>query len=218
MPIGWQTGARRPIGVLSDHASRADLFANFERMRREMDELFGDVFDRTGLAPRKRGGFSPAVDVFYEGDPPRAVVQAELAGIDPDELTLEIDGRELVLAGHRRPADAEGRVYQQLEIDFGPFRRVIQLGADVVADAARATYRDGMLRIELPLVRPESRTHSVPIEVDRDQDVLEELMAAPIEIADAGRGAATSRSARRAPCRGRCRSCRCARRSRCPTR
>ena len=150
-----------------------DLFANFERMRREMDELFGDVFDRTGLAPRKRGGFSPAVDVFYEGDPPRAVVQAELAGIDPDELTLEIDGRGLVLAGHRRPADAEGRVYQQLEIDFGPFRRVIQLGADVVADAARATYRDGMLRIELPLVRPESRTHSVPIEVDRDQDVLE---------------------------------------------
>jgi HSP20 family protein len=150
-----------------------DLFANFERMRREMDELFGDVFDRTGLAPRKRGGFSPAVDVFYEGDPPRAVVQAELAGIDPDELTLEIDGREFVRAGHRRPADAEGRVYQQLEIDFGPFRRVIQLGADVVADAARATYRDGMLRIELPLVRPETRTRSVPIEVDRDQDVLE---------------------------------------------
>jgi len=140
-----------------------------------MDELFGDVFDRSGRGRvgRHHGGFSPAVDVFYEGDPPRAVVQAELAGIDPDELTLEIDGRELVLAGHRRPADAEGRVYQQLEIDFGTFRRVNQLGADVVADAARATYRDGMLRIELPLVRPESRTHSVPIEVDRDQDILE---------------------------------------------
>src|SRR3954465_2104877 len=156
-----------------------DLFANFERMRREMDELFGDVFDRTGLAPRRRGGFSPAVDVFYEGDPPRAVVQAELAGIDPDELTLEIEGRELVLAGHRRPADAEGRVYQQLEIDFGPFRRVIQLGADVVADAARAPYRAGtplpgrIARLELPPVRPEGPTRSVPIEVDRDQDVLE---------------------------------------------
>jgi HSP20 family protein len=154
-----------------------DLFANFERMRREMDELFGDVFDRTGLAPRRRGGFSPAVDVFYEHppapDPPRAVVQAELAGIDPDELTLEIEGRELVLAGHRRPSDAEGRVYQQLEIDFGPFRRVIQLGADVVPDAARATYRDGMLRVELPLVRPELHAHSVPIEVEHDKDLLE---------------------------------------------
>ncbi|HXS45632.1 MAG TPA: Hsp20/alpha crystallin family protein [Solirubrobacteraceae bacterium] len=150
-----------------------DPFTNFERMRREMDELFGDVFERTGLAPRRRGGFSPAVDVFYEDDPPRAVIHAELAGIDPDELTLEIEGRELVLAGHRRPAESEGRVYQQLEIDFGPFRRVIGLGADVVEDDARATYRDGILRIELPLVRSEARPRAVPIEVRHDQDVLE---------------------------------------------
>src|ERR671930_329694 len=142
-----------------------DLFANFERMRREMDEIFGDVFDRTGLAPRRRGGFSPAVDVFYEGDPARAVVHAELAGIDPQEIGLEIEGRQLVLAGHRRPADSEGRVYQQLEIDFGPFRRVIPLGADVVADQARATYRDGILRVELPLARPDAGPRSVPIEV-----------------------------------------------------
>jgi HSP20 family protein len=151
-----------------------DLFANFERMRREMDELFGDVFDRTGLAPTRRGGFSPAVDVFYAGDPPRAVVQAELAGIDPDELTLEIEGRELVIAGHRRPEDAEGRLYQQLEIDFGPFRRVIPLGAEVVPAQARATYTDGILRIELPRARPEARSRSVPIEVARGDDVLEQ--------------------------------------------
>jgi HSP20 family protein len=150
-----------------------DLFANFERMRREMDELFGDVFDRTGLAPSRRGGFSPAVDVFYQDDPPRAVVQAELAGIDPDELSLEIEGRELVIAGHRRPDDAEGRLYQQLEIDFGPFRRVIPLGAEVVPTSARATYTDGILRIELPLARPESRSRSVPIEIARGDDVVE---------------------------------------------
>ncbi|HEU4976570.1 MAG TPA: Hsp20/alpha crystallin family protein [Baekduia sp.] len=146
-----------------------DLFANFERMRREMDELFGDVFGGGVLGPRHRGGFSPAVDVFYEtpseSDPPRAVVHAELAGIDPDEIGLEIEGRELVIAGHRRAAEAEGRVYQQLEIDFGPFRRVIPLGADVIADQARATYRDGILRVELPLARPERSSRRVPIEV-----------------------------------------------------
>ena len=153
--------------------SERDLFANFERMRREMDELFGDVFDRTGLAPRKRGGFSPAVDVFYEGEPPRAVVQAELAGIDPDELTLEIEGRELVIGGHRRPDHSEKRLYQQLEIDFGPFRRVIPLGAEVVPTEARATYTDGILRIELPLARPPSRSRSVPIEVSRRGDAVE---------------------------------------------
>jgi HSP20 family protein len=151
-------------------ADERDLFANFERMRREMDELFGDVFGGGMLRSHNRGGFTPAVDVFYEGDPPRAVVHAELAGIDPDEIGLEIEGRELVIAGHRRPAEAEGRVYQQLEIDFGPFRRAIPLGADVVADEARATYRDGILRVELPLVPPRSRTRRVPIDVPDPDD------------------------------------------------
>ena len=144
-------------------ARERDLFANFERMRREMDELFGDVFGNVGLTSR-RTGFSPAVDVFYADDPPRAVVHAELAGIDPGDLGLEIQGRALTLTGHRREADTEARVYQQLEIEHGPFRRTIELGAEVVAEQARATYQDGILRVELPLADPQSHVRSVPIE------------------------------------------------------
>jgi HSP20 family protein len=142
-----------------------DLFANFERMRREMDELFGDVFQRSGIAPRQRAGFSPAVDVSYADDPPRAIVTAELAGIDADRLEIEIQGRELVLSGQRRPAEPEGRVYQQVEIEHGPFRRVVQLGADVRAEEARAVYEDGLLRVELPLAQPEAQRHSVTIQL-----------------------------------------------------
>jgi HSP20 family protein len=134
-------------------ASERDLFANFERMRREMDELFGDVLDR-GLSPRRRGGFSPAVDVYYASDPPRAVVRADLAGIDLNAVQLEIRGRELILTGHRDPEGGDDRVYQQLEIEHGPFRRAVALGADVDADAADATYEDGILTVELPLKRP----------------------------------------------------------------
>ena len=143
-----------------------DLFANFDRMRREMDELFGDVFGGNVPPPRRRGGFSPAVDVFYADEPPRAVVHAELAGVDVDHVGIEIEGRNLVVTGYRRPAEAEGRVYQQLEIDHGPFRRTIALGADVIADQAKATYRDGILTIELPLLQPEVRT--VPISASED--------------------------------------------------
>src|SRR5207248_9911152 len=95
-----------------------DLFANFERMRREVDELFGDVFDRTGLS-RRRGGFSPAVDVAYASDPPRAIVTAELAGVDMDMLELEIQGRTMILAGSRQPAAVECEAYQQVEIERG---------------------------------------------------------------------------------------------------
>ena len=130
-----------------------DLFANFERMRREMDELFGDVFDR-GMAPVRRGGFSPAVDVYYTGDPPRAIVRADLAGVDPAGIALEIRGRELILSGTRPPESGDERVYQQLEIEHGPFRRIVALGADVDAGAASAAYEDGMLIVELPLVPP----------------------------------------------------------------
>jgi len=142
-------------------ARSRDLFANFDRMRREIDELFGDVFDRaTGL---RGGGFSPAVDVFYVDDPPRAVVKADLAGIHLQDIALEIRGRQLLIAGERRPAEAAGRLYQQIEIEHGPFRRVVELGAEVAADEARASYEDGILEVQIPLA-PASSSRRVPIE------------------------------------------------------
>ena len=131
-----------------------DPFANFERMRRQIDELFGDIWTRAGLSPHRRA-FSPRVDVYYCGDPPKAVVRVDLAGVALEDVNLEVRGRMLLIWGERKANDTEGRVYQQLEVEQGPFRREVQLGADVVADQARATYDDGMLRVELP-----SRTRS----------------------------------------------------------
>ncbi len=93
------------------------------------------------MEPRRRGpsrGFSPRVDVYYCGDPPRAIVKAELAGVDVETVALEVSGRELVITGERPVQETEGRVYQQVEIEAGPFRRVVELGADVVAERARA--------------------------------------------------------------------------------
>jgi HSP20 family protein len=150
--------------------SERDLFANFERMRREIDELFGDVFDRAGLA--QRGIFTPRVDVYYCGNPPRAVVKAELAGVHLDDVELEIRGRQLMIQGVRRPQESEGRMYQQIEIAHGPFRRVVELGADVVAEEANATYDDGVLRVEIPIAIDEGR--SVPIRGSRSLEAPEQ--------------------------------------------
>jgi HSP20 family protein len=139
-----------------------DLFQNFERMRREIDQLFGDVFERsTGLRGR---GFSPSVDVYYTDDPPRAIVRSDLAGVDIEHVALEIRGRQLLIAGERRADEATGRLYQQIEIEHGPFRRLVELGADVVAEEARASYEDGMLQVEVPLARRQEHTRRVPIE------------------------------------------------------
>src|SRR3954447_15502320 len=142
--------------------SERDLFANFERMRREIDELFGDVFERTGLAPRRT--FTPEIDVYYCGKPARAIVKVAIAGIDPEEVSLEIRGRQLVISGERSAQEAQGRLYQQIEIANGPFKRVVELSADVDAEAASATYEDGILRIEVPLAQPEDTTRQIPIE------------------------------------------------------
>jgi HSP20 family protein len=139
-----------------------DLFANFDRMRREMDQLFGDAFERAGMA-RRSAGLHPAVDVAYTSDPPRVIVTAELAGVDPGEIDVELEGRRLILSGCRPPAESRPDVYQQVEIERGKFRRVIELGAEVRADEARASYEDGMLRVELPLKPAEGEARSVPI-------------------------------------------------------
>src|SRR3954471_6336094 len=143
------------------------LSTSFERMRREIDELFGDVFDRGGFGPGR--AFTPEVDVYYCGQPPRAVVKAELAGVDVDEVSLEIRARQLIIAGERRAQEAGGRLYQQIEIANGPFRRVVELGADVEADSASATYEDGILRIEIPLVQEREGARRIPIEGKPDE-------------------------------------------------
>jgi HSP20 family protein len=142
-----------------------DLLVNFERMRREMDELFGSVWGGAGAhSGRPPTGFSPRVDVYYCGDPAKAIVKVELAGVSLESIGLEVSGRTLVISGERPIQETEGRVYQQVEIQAGPFRRVVELSADPVADEAKATYEDGILRVELPLQQRSTTTHSVPIE------------------------------------------------------
>ncbi len=161
---------------LARMARTRDPFANFERMRRQIDELFGDAWTRAGLAQR-RTGFRPRVDVYYSdsaGDRPKAVIKADLAGVATDDLNIEVRGRTLVISGERKARDTEGRVYQQIEIESGPFQREIQLGVEVVAEEARAAYEDGVLRIEVPLATP-GEGRQVPItgpkarESDRQQ-------------------------------------------------
>src|SRR5947209_112395 len=146
--------------------SSRDLFANFERMRREIDEIFGDVFERSGLASQR--AFTPEVDVYYCGDPPRAIVKAAIAGVNIDDVTLEIRGRQLLLLGERHAQDAEDRLYQQIEIAQGPFRRVVELGADVDAERTSASYEAGILRIEIPLVVNDPASRRIPIDQERE--------------------------------------------------
>jgi len=143
-----------------------DAFANFARMRREMDQMLGGAWGRAGYVSRRSSTFSPNVDVYYCGEPQRAVVKVDLAGIDLADVSIEVSGRQLAISGVRQVQETEGRVYQQVEIPSGRFRRIVELQVDVDAERAKATYEEGMLRVELPLRDPAETTRHVPI--DRD--------------------------------------------------
>jgi HSP20 family molecular chaperone IbpA len=102
--------------------SQRDPFADFARMRREMDELLGDFWDQAGTRkPRQAVAFVPRVDVYYCGEdaPEKAIVKVELPGIALEAVNLEVTGRTLVIRGERpdlpagraslRPVPASGR-------------------------------------------------------------------------------------------------------------
>ena len=122
-----------------------------------------DAWSRTRYVTRRSTGFSPNVDVYYCGDPQRAIVKVDLAGVELSEVGIEVSGRHLAIVGERQMQESEGRVYQQIEIPSGSFRRVVELQVEVDAERASATYEEGILRIELPLRDPTATTRRVPI-------------------------------------------------------
>ena len=80
----------------------------------------------------------------------------DLAGVERDEIDLQITADRLVLRGTRdaaEPEDAEGRSLQVLamEIDFGPFERSFELPAEVDTERVTAEQKNGLLWICLPL-------------------------------------------------------------------
>ena len=133
-------------------------------MRREMDEMLSGSWGRTTYISRRASGFAPNVDVYYCGDPQRAVVKCDLAGIDLASVGIEVSGRQLTVIGERPVQETEGRVYQQVEIPTGPFRHIVELQVDVDPDRAKATYEDGILRVDLPLRDEAEVTRRVPVD------------------------------------------------------
>jgi len=135
----------------SEMRDRKDL----DELKHEMEELFADLCQVPRLV-RRRHGFRPLVDVYRTDDPPSITIVAELAGVEPADLEVAVADGVLQIAGKRRREHGEPRVYHQIEIDYGPFRRRIQLAEPVDTDRAEATYVRGVLRVVLPVTaRPQ---------------------------------------------------------------
>jgi HSP20 family protein len=135
-------------------------------LRGEVQELFADLWQ----VPRFSGlshGFRPQCDCFRTDDPPALHVVLELPGVDPGSVEVVVSARALLVAGARERPRVPGARYQQMEIEYGAFRRQIELGDDVDPAQATARYEHGMLRIVLPLARRSPQRTRIVIEIER---------------------------------------------------
>lgn len=92
-------------------------------------------------------------DVFE--DDKRFIVRVELPGMEKEDLSVEVVGGSVVIQGEKRfeREQSEGR-WRVLQCAYGRFRRSVPLAAAVLADQAKASYRNGVLRVELPKAAP----------------------------------------------------------------
>lgn len=111
------------------------------------------------------GGWSMIGGDVFEDDR-RMVVRLEVPGIDKNDIDIEVQGDSLVVRGEKRfeREDTQGR-YRVLQCAYGSFQRVVPLAVPVLADQAKASYRNGVLRIELPKAQ-EGKPRKVMVKVD----------------------------------------------------
>jgi HSP20 family protein len=141
-------------------ASRRDV----DRLRGEIDELFSELWQLPRFAAH-HGVFRPQVDCYRTEEPPELVVLVELPGIEPESLQIVATSTALLVAGERLRPQADGRVYRQMEIDYGPFRREVTFAEHVDPDGGHASYERGLLTVVLPLARRPAPPEKVLIEV-----------------------------------------------------
>ena len=137
---------------------------DFEKMHNEVLRAFNDSCVIATRQQYRGRGFQPAADAFFEEDTREIVVRFELAGMALDEIELYVDRRELVVRGERGFPTREGRVYQQVEMDYGPFERRVRLMVDVDPEVTTATYESGILEVRLTLTEREAGARKIDIQ------------------------------------------------------
>jgi len=107
--------------------------------------------------------FSPAVNVYETKDD--VIVEASLAGVDPKDVSIQVEGDVLVIKGEtNKESEVDDKNYYRKEVRQGSFFRSIPLPAHVIADKAKAESSEGLLKIVIPKA-PGSKTKLVKIAI-----------------------------------------------------
>lgn len=127
----------------------SSLFGHFDRLRRELDDVFGAVGAPSAIRSVASGTL-PALNI---GRTPSSVeVYAFAPGLDPSKINVDLDRGVLRISGARGPSipesDADVQVYAR-ERGHGNFSRTVSLPDDIDPEKVSATYRDGVLHVSV---------------------------------------------------------------------
>ena len=150
-------------------------FAMLDRFADEVERVFDDFgFGRSWLTPRRgqswsnalrRAGtamWTPAIEVYQRNN--ELVVRADLPGMKKEDVNVEITDNEITISGERRQEQETERegIYRS-ERTYGSFSRTIPLPEGAMTDQAKATFRDGVLEINVPAPPPSTRGRKLEI-------------------------------------------------------
>lgn len=127
------------------------------RLQGRLNEVLQE-FGRMQFRPFARPkAWLPAINAYWEHD--RITICVELAGVEKKSINLSVNPREVRLSGRRavpEPKSGDQPVEEilALEIDHGPFERVITLPVEVDPRRAEAEAQSGLVWIYLPLAAP----------------------------------------------------------------
>jgi HSP20 family protein len=127
---------------------RWEPFREMSTLQGRMDRLFDQVWGG------RQESWLPAVDVFDTKE--SVVLKAEIAGMDPDDIQIEVEDNVLTIKGERKFEEkVDEERYYRVERRFGSFQRSLALPQGVKADDIVAAYEDGILTVTVPKVEEE---------------------------------------------------------------
>lgn len=137
---------------------------------REMEDLFDRYAKSAGLPraasqePLATQDWSPRVDISEtDGE---FVIKAELPEVKKDDVHVSVDNGVMTLRGERRQEKEEkGKKFHRIERHYGSFSRSFTLPDNVDASKIKATFKDGMLNLQLPKTT-KSKPKSISVSID----------------------------------------------------
>jgi len=144
--------------------ARWNPFAEMADLQREMDKVFGDFYGRTPFRmAATEAMWSPLVDIHETKD--NILLQIEVPGVKQEDIHVSIEDGTLTLNGERkRETEVKEDQYHRVERSYGHFERRILLPSEVDSDRVKASYRDGVLEIQLPK-KEEAKPKQIRVEV-----------------------------------------------------